>query len=475
MSNAITISGSTFTVKGVVNNQATQEGVVDLHVLVYDKDVLRDDFLGIAVTDPTGAFSLSFQTSKFRSIVDYYPDLYFIVQDGGLELLNTRETPIEDAKEDTPPITLEVDLSGDKMRQLINKEPVAGWVGGFMESDPKFAYPHPDLHELPMLDNLENIDLLERQQKVVWPEFSWNSKPQETDIDAKGRCYQMFAPDISRLGYTKEGRIYSIICPQQGTYIPHLGTMNVEVTVTGNRGWADETSRTLAADMGVEAKIWFSRDAQESGILGPLVTLLEKEYLGEDYQYFPSTKAKAIRINTFRPGFPDQAAFPLKKGLYDGFPIPDFAKHEDIAWSVGNLEVEIGAVIKTGHDKIDKFNELVVDIFNLGAGNMLKENNILTWNVWFTAPELVNVAEWKEHAEKWRHSIDVDHASPDGNSSAARYFDGTPFEPMKILVAKYLKKLIVFIVKHYFQGKTDSKEAQQLLAMKDKVEKEEKE
>ena len=48
-----------------------------------------------------------------------------------------------------------------------------------------------------------------RQQKVLWPEFSWETvlgKP-------ASRCFQMFAPDISRLGYDDTGRA-------DPTYVP---------------------------------------------------------------------------------------------------------------------------------------------------------------------------------------------------------------------------------------------------------------
>ncbi|MGA7234996.1 MAG: hypothetical protein WBY44_04920, partial [Bryobacteraceae bacterium] len=75
---------------------------------------------------------------------------------------------------------------------------------------------------MPLLGNLANIDLLQRQQGAKWPEFSWET--------CKGsahpkRCFQMFAPYISRLGYTDKGRVYSIICPQQGIYISDVGYM----------------------------------------------------------------------------------------------------------------------------------------------------------------------------------------------------------------------------------------------------------
>ena len=260
MSNAITISGSLYTVRGTVKQKGTSDGIQDLHVVLYDDDPVRDDFLGIGVTNADGAFSISFDKSKFSKFFERDPDLYFKVLDGGLELLSTKDQVINNATTATPPINLTVDTANDDLRKLINKTPVAGWVGGFAQSNPDFAYPNPDLSSLPVLDNLDNIPKLQRQQKVVWPEFSWETEPGAPDPK---RCYQMFAPDISRLGYTNEGRVFSIICPQQGHASPNLGAMNVEVTVTGNRGWANETNKELAADMSVVGKIWFSPSAQE--------------------------------------------------------------------------------------------------------------------------------------------------------------------------------------------------------------------
>ena len=80
---------------------------------------------------------------------------------------------------------------------------------------------------------MDNLPRLKRQVDVLWPEFSWETVPG----DPGSRCYEMFAPDISRLGYDAAGRVWSIICPQQGSYSPTLGSLNVEVTVTGQRGW----------------------------------------------------------------------------------------------------------------------------------------------------------------------------------------------------------------------------------------------
>ena len=113
---------------------------------------------------------------------------------------------------------------------------------------------------------------------------------------------------------------------------------------------------------------------------------------------------------------------------------------------MGSLGVQIGTIKLTGVEKVDKFNQLVLDAFNTAGGNMLKEGNILYWNVWFTAPELVDEEEWQGHAEFWRDSIQADHgAAPDGQGTKARYFDGTPFKPLRNLAIQELPKILAYI------------------------------
>ncbi len=326
------------------------------------------------------------------------------------------------------------------MQNFKNSDIPAGWVGGFEESNPAFPYPTPDLSSLPMLQNMANIDLLDRQQAVLWPEFSW----QTILGDPNSRCFQMFAPDISRLGYTNEGRVYSIICPQQGASSPTLGSMNVEVTVTGQRGWANEDNRELAADMTVEGKIWFSPSANEK----TRTKLLRKLFKAQKLP-FPFNKENAIRVNTFDPGNPSQPIFPLLFGETTSFASPDFTKHYNEAWTVGNIQVEIGSVIPTGHALVDEFNELIMEIFNFTSGNMLKQGNVLTWNVWFNQPEIVDKVEWATHAERWRESIDADHGSPDGEGTTAKYFDGSPFKPVKSFLESEEDTIIAFVRKHF--------------------------
>lgn len=328
----------------------------------------------------------------------------------------------------------------------------AGWTGGFEKSNPNFAYPNPDLSSLTMTGNLQHIAWLKRQQNVRWPEFSWLTQLGNED----SRCYQLFSPFISRIGYTNTGEVFSIICPQQGVWIKDEVCLNVEVTVTGVRGWVNENDRTLAADMTVEPKIWLTPSEEQGNPLKyawPALQLLHPD--------LPLTKEKAIRLRTFKHGHPEQPIFPLDKGETQNFPIPEFAKHYDDprAWTVGNLEIEIGNHYKTHNKLVDDFNDLLMDAFNLASGNMLSPGNTLAWNVWFTQPQLVNTKEWKNHASVWRHSIDAHHGPPYTpqekqewphlmDPRPVRHFDGTPFESNAQELEKWLMRFYQWIKNH---------------------------
>lgn len=317
----------------------------------------------------------------------------------------------------------------------------AGWVGGFAQSNPKFAYPNPDLSSLPLLDNMDNIDKLQRMQQAEWPEFSWETEKG----NANTRLFQMFSPYISRIGYTDEGRVYSIICPQQGVWVPGIGTLNIEVTVTSQRGWVDEpnTENNMYADMTVEGKIWFSPDANQNAFIKLLWNLFSSSNLP-----FPSTKAKAIVVTTHQPGNPHEPIFPVRKGETSLFESPDFAKHPE-AYGNANLGVEIGPITPTNNELVDTFNQLVMDLFNLGSGNILQSGNILTWNIWISEPGLVDQDEWRAHAEKWRESIDVTHHAPTGDGTRPRYFDGTYFSAEQALIDEKIQEIIDWLKQHF--------------------------
>ena len=157
---------------------------------------------------------------------------------------------------------------------------------------------------------------------------------------------------------------------------------------------------------------------------GPLVRLAWDLFEGASLP-FPSDKANAIKVTTHKSGSPTRPIFPVRKNETTLFQSPASARHPE-AWAVGNVEVQIGPIRQTNHPAVDAFNQKVLDIFNMTSGNMLQLDNVLTWNVWFTPPEIVDNEEWSTHAERWRTSIDADHGPTSGT---ARYADGTAFEP----------------------------------------------
>jgi hypothetical protein len=327
-----------------------------------------------------------------------------------------------------------------------NHIPAEGWKGGFIEKHPELQYKEgiADVSTLEFNENLKNIENITRQQRVLWPEFTW-----ETEKGAKdpNRCFQMFAPNISRMGYDDSGQSWSVICPQQGAFIPGIGTLNVEVTVTGQKGWVDETSNTQAIDMVVKPKIWFSPSAHQSVIGKLLWSVFELNHLGF---HFPSEKDKAIRLNTYRTTQEKTHTISIRDGLYLEGDIPSFTDHRAVSWNHANVEVEIGEIVieKGAHAMVTEFNELIMKAFNAFSGNMLQKGNVLAWNVWFDAPGKVEQEEWRNHAAVWRRSIDVDHCSPDGEGSIAKFASGKPFIPAKELENKIIEEMKAFVKKH---------------------------
>ncbi|WP_025144925.1 hypothetical protein [Pedobacter jeongneungensis] len=304
----------------------------------------------------------------------------------------------------------------------------AGWVGGFSQNPPDQPYPEPDLlSSLKFQDNLDNISKINRMLRARWPEFSWEVK----NGDSSTRMYQMFAPDISRLGYDNYGQVWSIICPQQGVYFPSAGvTMNIEVTVTGNRGWIDEMApknELFAADIKVKPTIWFSSDDTEGFLWRQLLKLnnLWSEQL-------PLSKAQGVRITTTGENGQDDFVR-VTMGTYPQWPFPARADHtSDYAWAVAHLAVIIGGIVPSSDLKVHEFNTKVMELFNLGSGNLLQENTSLIWNLWAGSPELVDQQEWQNHATYWRNSIDVNHQPAEGAGTAITDINGNLFIPDQV-------------------------------------------
>ena len=287
--------------------------------------------------------------------------------------------------------------------------PLPPWKGGHKESYPEFAYTpiKPDLSREEMVKNLENIPKITRMQKIIWPEFSWYSKIG----DESSRVYTCFAQDISRIGYDDEGKIWSFVCPQKGISLATFGTGFIEVTVTGVRGWVDEATRSVYADVEVEANIWF-----EPQLGNPLVQAFKEVFdlIAPDKQ-FPFSKANAVKVSAHQVGKPYEPIWPMVNGTDPTIFQPLSRRHyDDGAYSVYHLQVEVGKRLKKDDPLVDRFDQLAYDLFNAASGGIVVEGQIVSWNVWSTAPEGVDTEEWEGHADKWFKSIHNEHKYPDG-------------------------------------------------------------
>jgi hypothetical protein len=146
---------------------------------------------------------------------------------------------------------------------------------------------------------------------------------------------------------------------------------------------------------------------------------------------FPFSKKHAVCVETYLPGSGGKhILFPIKGGEFE-FPSgisPDRCRHyTDGAWNVGNLEVEIGEIVKSGDVHVDDFNQLLLDLLNIQTGNMLLKGNTLCWNIWVAAPTCVDVEEWRNHAENWRESISQDEQSELAGIGDLRYRNGDAY------------------------------------------------
>src|SRR6476646_8807135 len=82
---------------GTVVEEESGRPIAGLHVRAFDKDILFDDKLGVAVTDPEGKFRIDYSQLDFSSIfgTETSPELYVRVYDvNDKKLLYTSEKSI---------------------------------------------------------------------------------------------------------------------------------------------------------------------------------------------------------------------------------------------------------------------------------------------------------------------------------------------------------------------------------------------
>lgn len=98
---------SNFRIFGRISDRNSGNGIPNLRIEVWDKDVKNDDLCGTAVTDPTGSYQVEFDESAFKdSYKDILPDVYLRVfaQD---ELIISTEDAV---RKNTPPGETEISL-----------------------------------------------------------------------------------------------------------------------------------------------------------------------------------------------------------------------------------------------------------------------------------------------------------------------------------------------------------------------------
>jgi len=325
-----------------------------------------------------------------------------------------------------------------------------GWVGGLAQSNTNFAYPTVDLSSIDVTTNMANIDKLTRMQKFKWPEFSWEMVPGQEDT----RVFKTFEENISRLGYDNEGKVWSIICPQDG-FKSYIGDLNVEVSVTGVRGWHDEIARSTGVDMSVKGVFWISANNSEEAhpIFRVLLDLIS------DLTDLPFSKSTAIQVLTNMPGT-GESLFALRDGADPDYNAPHFKTHwNEGAYAQVYLQAQVGRiVVRDGQTQVvTDFNELFIAIFNLAAGNMFKFENVLSWNIWGVSPEIVNQTEWQNHAEHWRESYNDNHQTEDEGSELL-YYDGAIASPFTngLFLLDQVDLILTFIEDHFDSAQVDS-------------------
>ncbi len=68
-----------YRVAGVIHEEGTGRPLEGLRVAAFDKDVVKDDFLGEAMTDAEGRFEIRFTDADFKDLLESQPDIYLCV------------------------------------------------------------------------------------------------------------------------------------------------------------------------------------------------------------------------------------------------------------------------------------------------------------------------------------------------------------------------------------------------------------
>jgi hypothetical protein len=109
-------------INGIIIDSYTQIGVASLTVEAWDKDLLVNDFLGDAVTDPTGAFPISFDASKFTEFfLDAHANIFFKIYQNGVLLSSTENSVLWNNTNLDVEVKIEVQIASTHPSQVDKK------------------------------------------------------------------------------------------------------------------------------------------------------------------------------------------------------------------------------------------------------------------------------------------------------------------------------------------------------------------
>jgi len=84
-----TARSDTFRIEGEIHEPETGRPLAGLIVRAFDRDLILDDKVGFATTDPDGRFEITFGPEAFRDAFESRPDLYLRIYDpSGSRLLH---------------------------------------------------------------------------------------------------------------------------------------------------------------------------------------------------------------------------------------------------------------------------------------------------------------------------------------------------------------------------------------------------
>ena len=105
------MTGKIFHIQGKVIDCENRQGIANLRVEAWDKDLLFDDLVGCAETDDQGTFQIQFDESHYRELFfDRHPDIFFRIFREHCLIGSTENSVLWNVKSKEIPIVIELGI-----------------------------------------------------------------------------------------------------------------------------------------------------------------------------------------------------------------------------------------------------------------------------------------------------------------------------------------------------------------------------